>query len=99
MKVKRKKNIMITYTVGTACFCDYHFGGKPAGKVVEIVEPGDGRGLVKGLVRVQLTETVGAYRKGEVVELPAWQAVPKKQEFRKPGSCFRFVSTSYQYTK
>lgn len=89
---------MQTYTIGTKVFCDYHFGGKPQGKVVRVIAPGDGRGQVKGEIEVQLTETIRAYRKGEIVTLPAWQAVPAEQERSlRPGEFFRRVSTDYCY--
>lgn len=88
---------MNTYSIGTKVFCDFHFGGKPRGKVVEVVRPGTGKDS-SGLVRVQLTETVGAYRKGEILSLASWQAVPVKQEIA-PGSgqYFRRVNACYQY--
>ena len=86
---------MKTYTVGTKVFCDFHFGGKPRGKVIEIVEPGDGKRMTTGKVRVQITETVGAYRNGEVLIVNTFEAVPVKQEFRKRGSFFRWINTDY----
>jgi phosphatidylserine decarboxylase len=48
---------------------------------------------------VQLTETVGAYREGEIVEVSTFFAMPLRQEFRKPGSCFRWVNTDYQFVQ
>lgn len=87
---------MKTYTIGAKVFCDFHFGGKPRGKVVAIIQPGTGKDS-SGKVKVQLSETVGAYRKGETLELSTFQAVPVKQEFRKSGSYFRWVNTDYQF--
>ena len=86
---------MKTYTLGTPVFCDFHFSGKPRGKVVEILEPGDGKRVTVGKVRVKLSETVGAYRKGEILTVSAFVAVPRKQEFRKRGSYYRWVNTDY----
>lgn len=88
---------MKSYTVGTKVFCDFHFGGKPRGKVIEIVKPGTGRDT-SGAVRVELTETVGAYRKGEILTVPTWQAVPVAQKIKlHAGQYFRRVSTDYQF--
>jgi len=36
---------MNTYTVGTRVFCDFAFGGKPKGKVIAIIKPGNGRNI------------------------------------------------------
>ena len=88
---------MKTYTVGTRVFCDFHFGGKPRGKVVQVVKPGNGQDQA-GEVIVELTETVGAYRKGEKLSLSTYYAVPTAQEKRlSPGQYFRRVNTQYQY--
>ena len=87
---------MKTYPIGTKVFCDFIFQ-KPKGKIVEIVTPGTGKDL-KGLVKVKLSETIGAYKKGEIIEVKTCYAVPIKQEFRKRGSCFRYVNTDYQFT-
>jgi len=88
---------MTEYSVGTRCFCDYHFSGKPDGICVEVVREGDGRGVEKGLIRVKITKDHRAYRKGEIVELPAWQAVPHKQEFTR--EYFRRVRTDYRWVR
>lgn len=87
---------MKKYKSGAHIFCDFHFGGKPSAKVLKVITPGNGKDT-KGKVLVQLTETVGAYRKGEKLELTTFQAVPKKQEFRKPYSYFRWVDTCYEF--
>jgi len=87
-----------TYGKGARLFCDFPFGGKPKAVCVAVIEPGNGNES-KGRVRVRLTETQGAYCKGEELELACWQAVPVKQEFRKPGSCFRYVNTAYQWSE
>lgn len=92
---------LTTYHAGTRVFCDFHFGGKPKGVVERVESPG--RGNVPsshpeaGKLVVRLTETVGAYQKGERLTLPACTAVPRKQEFRKRGSFFRWVRTDYQF--
>jgi hypothetical protein len=88
---------MTTYRAGTLVFCDFAFGGKPKGKAIEVIEPGQGN-RVEGKIKVQLTETVGAYKKGEILELKAHVAVPRKQEFHKPGSVFRWVNGLYQWS-
>ena len=92
---------MKTYTVGTPVFCDFHFSGKPRGVVREVLKPGRGNvpacHAEAGQIRVEIREDCGAYRKGEVLTLPAVEAVPCKQEIRKPGSFFRWVNTQYQF--
>jgi hypothetical protein len=91
---------MKTYSVGTKVFCDFHFGGKPKGVCIEVLEEGLGNRAATGKIRVKLSETVGAYNKGEIVELPAWTAVPVKQEKRLTrGQIFRRVDTNYQWIK
>jgi hypothetical protein len=87
---------MNTYKAGTRCFCDFHFGGKPKAKCIEVIQPGSGKDN-KGKILVELTETVGAYKKGERLELDTFTAVPVKQEFRKSGSFYRWVDTNYQW--
>ena len=90
---------MKQYTVGTKVFCDYHFGGKPRGVAVEIVKPGTGKDSC-GEIRVKLSKSVGAYKKGEIVTVPSWQAVPCAQELKlKSGQFFRRVSTDHEWTK
>lgn len=69
---------MKQYSIGTKVFCDFHFGGKPKGVVVEIVKPGRGNRSPEGEIRVKLTETVGAYKKGEILSVSAFKAVPVK---------------------
>jgi len=92
---------MKTYSSGTRIFCDFHFGGKPKAVVLAVLSPG--RGNVPsshpnaGKIQVKISENAGAYRKGEVLELPAVTAVPCQQEFRKPGSFFRWVNTDYAF--
>ena len=86
------------FGVGTKVFCDFTFGGKPEGKVVAVIKPGDGNRNA-GEVLVQLTETVGAYRKGERLAISTYQAVPMVME--RPlnrGEYFRRISTLYAYT-
>lgn len=89
---------MKVYKAGTKVFCDFHFGGKPKGKVIRVIEPGEGRRSNSGKIEVQLTETVGAYKKGETLILSAFQAVPCAQEISlKKGQYFRRVNTLYRY--
>lgn len=87
---------MNQYSVGDRLFCDFHFGGKPKAKCLAVVVPGTGKEST-GRVRVQLTETQGAYKKGEVLEISTVEAVPVKQEKRKRGSFFRWVNTDYAW--
>lgn len=88
---------MTTYSTTTPVFLDFHFGGKPSGIVTRVIKPGRGNRVTEGEIEVRLTETVGAYRKGELLTVAASVAVPKKQEFKKPGSRFRWVNTDYSF--
>ena len=61
---------MKEFTVGTRVFCDFHFGPKPPGRVVEVVKEGDGQ-RNSGEVRVQITASTaqhfaGFYEPGRV---------------------------------
>jgi hypothetical protein len=88
---------MKTFTVGAKVFCDFTFGGKPKGVVIEVLRPGNGQ-RDDGRVKVKLTETQGAYKRGEIVEVGTFTAVPREMELsRKTGQIFRRVSTQYQY--
>lgn len=87
------------FSTGSKVFCDFPFGGKPRGKVVEVLQAGNGRDN-NGRVRVQISETIGAYRKGETVEVSTFQAVPVEMERKlKAGEYFRRVSTLYAFTE
>ena len=88
---------MTTFTKGTKVFCDFHFGGKPKGKVVEVNIPGNGKDTF-GIVKVKLTETVGAYKKGEIIEVSTYVAVPINMILPKlAGQYFVRVSTNYNF--
>lgn len=86
-----------TFGKGAKLFCDFHFGGKPKAVCLEVLQAGNGSNEI-GRVRVQLTETVGAYKKGETLELSTYLAVPRVMErpLRK-GEFFRRVSTQYRW--
>lgn len=85
-----------TYGVGAKLFCDFHFSGKPKAVCVAVIRPGTGKDR-SGLIRARITENHRAYRKGEEIEINTFFAVPVKQEFRKPGSVFRWVDTNYAW--
>jgi len=89
---------MKTFKAGTKVFCDFHFGGKPKGTAIAVVEPGNGKIITAGRVKVKLSETVGAYQKGEVLTVPAWQCVPCCMEIKlKSGQFIRRVNTDFQW--
>jgi ABC-type phosphonate transport system ATPase subunit len=92
-------NIMKTYTVGTKVFLDFAFSGKPLGVVTKVLAPGSGKMVLEGKIEVRITGNRGApaYRVGERLTTSASVAVPRAQEFRKPGSCFRWVNTDYAF--
>jgi hypothetical protein len=86
-----------TFGEGARLFCDFPFGGKPAAVALKVIQPGNGKDQA-GKVRVKLTETVGAYRKDEELEISTFQAVPKVMERKlKRGEFFRRVSTLYRW--
>ncbi len=88
---------MKTCSVGTKLFCDYHFGGKPKAICLEVIKPGNGKDN-NGRILAKLTETVGAYRKGETVELTTFQAVPCSMILPlESGQYYTRVSTQYQW--
>lgn len=88
------------YTVGASLFCDFHFGGKPKAKCIEVIEPGSGHHSSPGKIKVQLTENHKGYRKGEILELNPFQAVPLKEILPlKQGQFFTRVSTQYDWVK
>lgn len=90
---------MKTCTVGERVFMDYHFGGKPKGIVVEVVQPGNGKSLA-GEIRVRLTETVRAYRKGEIVVGNASNVVPLSCILPlRAGQYHTRISTLYEWVK
>lgn len=85
------------YTVGAKLSCDFHFGGKPKAVCIEVVEEGCGRCSSPGKLRVRLTETVGAYKKDEILEIDTFHAVPLPQLFTK--GYFGHVHTNYHWKK
>lgn len=88
------------YGPGTKLFCDFWFGGKPDAVCLEVIEPGHGRNSGQGKIKVRLTETLGGYRKDEVLVLNAFEAVPKKQLIPLArGQFFTRLSTRYVWTQ
>jgi hypothetical protein len=84
-------------TIGTKLFCDFHFGGKPKAVCLAVIQPGNGRDN-EGKVRVRLTETVRAYRKGEELEISTFTAVPLRAVLpAKRGEYFTRISTLYTW--
>lgn len=77
--------------------CDFHFGGKPKAVCQEVLEEGSGRSGRPGKLRVKLTETIGAYRKGEILEITCFQAVPSGHIYT--SGYFLRVRTNYYWTK
>ena len=98
MKRYIPKLLMKTYGVNTKVFCDFLFGGKPRGVVVQVEKPGAGNKGNDGLIHVKLIETRGAYKKGEILVLSAFTAVPISQEIPlERGQYFRRVNTLYKF--
>jgi hypothetical protein len=88
---------MKTFGVGTKLFCDFHFGGKPKAICLEVIKAGDGKSG-EGRIKVQLTETRGAYKKGEKMTLSSAYAVPCEMILpKKKGEFFTRLSTCYNW--
>lgn len=85
------------YSAGDRLSCDFHFGGKPKAICREVVEEGCGRCSSPGKLKVELTETVGAYRKGEILEIDTFHAVPTSHLYTR--GFFLRVRTNYHWKK
>ena len=85
------------YTVGDQLMCDFHFGGKPRARCIEVLEEGTGRCSRPGKLRVQLMETVGAYHNGEILEINCFLAVPCSHTFTR--GYYGRVRTNYHWVK
>lgn len=85
------------YTVGASLVCDFAFSRLIGAKCIEVLEEGTGRSSSPGQVRVELTETVGAYRKGEIMEINCLQAVPRSHVGSR-GYYIR-IKTNYHWVK
>jgi len=82
---------------GTKVLCDFWFGGKPEAVVTEIIKPGSGK-RNDGKVRVRMTQTSGAWHKGEIREISTGMAVPRSMiRPRQSGEFFMRCSTRYQF--
>lgn len=88
---------MKTYTVGDLAMCDFYFGGKPTGRVIEVTQPGNGRNKPSGRLTVKITKPAGAYHAGQIVGVNAWQAVPPSHI--KPDRIFPGVQTDFEWVK
>jgi hypothetical protein len=80
---RRRFSEVQEYTTGEKVMCDFPFSGKPNGVCVEVVEEGNGREALSGKIRVRIMQDCKAYKKGEIVELNAGTAVPRKHVFTK----------------
>lgn len=88
---------MNNYTVGTKLFCDFALSGKPKAKCIAVIKPGNGKDI-QGCIRVKITEDFGAYKKGEIIEISTYQAIPEKQEIKpQKGQFYRRLRTDYQW--
>ncbi len=85
---------MKTYGPGTKVFLDW-IASKPEGRCLRVIEPGAGNSL-DGKIEVEITDP-SWLTKNDVVVVKAKDAVPKAQEFRKPGSFYRWVNTDYRW--
>jgi hypothetical protein len=64
-----------TYGAGKQAMID-SFGGMIPCVVKKVIEPGRGQYPTEGKVQVEVTKSVGGYRKGEIVERSASYIVP-----------------------
>lgn len=89
---------MKTCAAGDKLVCDFHFSGKPNAVCTQVLEPGNGRSASKGRVEARITKDAGSYKKGQVVELPAWMAVPVScWKGPPPGGYFMRVDTNFEW--
>jgi hypothetical protein len=87
------------YGIGTKVFCDFHFSGKPRGKVIEIIKEGSGKDN-SGSIRVQIIENHKAYKKGEIVTVSSNLCVPVEQiSPLTEGQIFIRINTLYRWVR
>jgi hypothetical protein len=65
------------FCAGAAAYFDSAAGMIP-GKVTAVLEPGLGTVCTQGKVRFEVTRKYGPYRPGEVLEVRAYRAVPRR---------------------
>jgi len=87
----------VQYTVGDMLSCDFHFGGKPRARCIEVLEEGTGRCSRPGLLRVRVMEDHKGYHKGEILEIDCFLAVPLKQQYVR--QFYVRVRTNYHWVK
>lgn len=84
-----------TYGVGTKAYLDTFAGMVPC-VVTEILRPGaNGKLITRDDVVIKLTQTVQAYKKGEILTESASSVVPRKQIIERKYS--RRVNVCYKY--
>lgn len=67
---------MNEFRAGVLACCDLFICGFPKCKVIEVVEPGDGKRICNGVIKVKLLESCTGYKSGEILEKSASDVVP-----------------------
>ena len=68
--------VLQTFYAGEAAFYDAHTHILPC-RVLEVIKPGNGRVVTSGRLKIELTKTVGPYKKGETMEVSGYHTFPK----------------------
>jgi len=89
---------MTEYRAGIMARCDLFISGFPKCRVIEVVEPGDGKRICDGAIKVRLLESCTGYKSGEILEKSASDIVPlshvRYNDFGQPR-----INTLYRWVK
>ena len=67
---------MTEYRAGIMAHIDLFICGFPKCRVIEVIEPGDGKRVANGVIKVKLLENCTGYKSGEILEMSASDVVP-----------------------
>jgi hypothetical protein len=84
------------FKAGTKAYCDA-FRHILECKVLEVIEPGNGRICGSGKLKIEITATNGPYPKGEILERDGYSVFPKAMRINKPIT-FR-INPNYEWIK
>lgn len=89
---------MTEYRAGIMARIDLFIGGFPKCRVIEVIEPGDGKRVANGIIKVRLLESCTGYKNGEILEGSASDVVPLRHvrynDFGQP-----MINTLYKWVK
>jgi hypothetical protein len=84
------------FKAGTKALYDAHFQVL-ACTVLEVIEPGNGRDVGSGKLKVKITAGDGMYPKGEIIEVDGYHTFPKVMRLNKMYT-FR-INPNYEWIK